>query len=97
MYTKKSIIRLVIAFLLIINFGLTAFGINPIPITEDQITDMVNTGYNFVSACAVAFQVIWVWWKDAPMTNAGRAGHELTIQLKEDGHNGDIIEQEDEA
>lgn len=93
--SKKAVVRLAIALLFIINFGLSAFGINPIPITEAQITDAINTAYTFVSACAVIAQVIWVWWKDAPMTDAGKAGHELMKALKEDGNHGDIIERED--
>lgn len=93
--TKKSVIRLIVLVVLLFNAGLSMAGINPIPVTEADITGIIDGLWNVASLIAALATAVWSWWKDAPLTQAGKAGHDLTVQIKEDGYyHGDIIESE---
>ena len=76
--TKRSVIRLIVVIIAAINAILTAKGINPIPFDEAAVTEWISYGFD-------AVMVIWVWWKDAPITKAAITGHDITRAIKEDG------------
>ena len=75
---KKAVTRLIIAAIAMLNAILTAAGVNPIPFDEMLVTEWIS--YAFDGA-----MLIWVWWKDAPITKAGIAGHDIMKAIKEDG------------
>lgn len=76
--TFLTIVRWLCMTILLVNAGLTAKGLNPIPFDETAFTEGL--------AYVVAFgQTIWTAWKDSPLTKAGKAGHAYTMQVKQDG------------
>ena len=76
--TQNAIIRLVIAALAMINAILTAAGMNPIPFDATLVTEWLTYAFN-------GAMLIWAWWKDAPLTEAGITGHDIMRAIKEDG------------
>lgn len=89
----KAIVRVIVMMLALINAGLALTGHSPLPITEEQINELFDVIYQAISCAFGVGMTVWSWWKDAPMTKAGQIGHEKTLQEKEDGNNGDIIEE----
>lgn len=92
-YKVKAIVRIIVMMLALINAGLALTGHSPLPITEAQINELFDIIYQAISCAFGVGMTVWSWWKDAPMTNAGQIGHEKTLQEKEDGNNGDVIEE----
>lgn len=88
--TKKAVIRLIVVLVAALNAILTAKGINPIPFDEAAVTEWVSYAFD-------AAMVVWVWWKDAPITQAGITGHDITKAIKEDGFEilGKLFESEE--
>lgn len=66
---KDTIIRTVIAFVVIINTVLTLFDKNPLPYSTDEIEVAVAAVLDVVTT-------IWVWWKNNSFTVAARIGDE---------------------
>lgn len=75
---KRAVIRLIVAALAMLNAILTAAGINPIPFDEALVTEWLSYAFD-------AAMLVWVWWKDAPLTRAGITGHDVMRAIKEDG------------
>lgn len=75
---KQAIIRLIISAVLIINAGLTAKGMNPIPFDENLFTEVATN-------VMAGLSVLWVWWKNNNMTKAAQDAHEYMKNIKEDG------------
>ena len=71
----KAIINLVVAVLTVVNVVLQAFGITPLPITEDMI-------YTAVSGVLAIVACVWAWWKNNNMTEAAQKAQELLNDLK---------------
>ena len=71
----KAIIRLLVTFVLVINAGLTAKGLNPIPFDESAVTDVLTQLF-------AAGSIVWSWWKDNNVTKKARAQKELSKKLK---------------
>lgn len=88
---KRAITRLIVAAIAMLNAILTAAGVNPIPFDETLVTEWIS--YAFDGA-----MLIWVWWKDAPITEAGITGHDVMRAIKEDGIDilGDLLDGEGE-
>lgn len=84
----KVITRIVIAVLLFVNSILIAKGISPLPINEESIMEWVMYG-------VTAIDILWVWWKDAPLTKAGITAHDIMKAIKEDGIEilGDLLKK----
>lgn len=74
----KVITRIVIAILLFVNSILTAKGMSPLPINEESIME-------WVMYAVTGLDILWVWYKDAPLTKAGITAHDIMLALKEDG------------
>lgn len=68
MTKQKAIIRLVVAAVATVNAMLTALGKNPIPFDETAVTEWLTYLFN-------AAMLVWVWWKDAPITSEAAEAH----------------------
>ena len=75
---KKAITRLIVAAIAMFNAILTAAGVNPIPLDETLVTELISYAFDLA-------MLVWVWWKDAPLTRAGITGHDVMRAIKEDG------------
>ena len=71
----KAIIRLLVTFVLVINAGLTAKGLNPIPFDESAVTDVLTQLF-------AAGSIVWSWWKNNNVTKKARAQEEISNKLK---------------
>lgn len=72
---SKAIIRLLVTFVLVLNAGLTAKGLNPIPFDESAVTDVLTQLF-------AAGSIVWSWWKNNNVTKKARAQKELSNKLK---------------
>lgn len=72
---SKAIIRLLVTFVLVLNAGLTAKGLNPIPFDESAVTDVLTQLF-------AAGSIVWSWWKDNNVTKKARAQKEISNKLK---------------
>ena len=57
----QAITRLIVTAVLFINAILTAKGINPIPLDESAVGEVV-------SMIALAISTLWAWWKNNNIT-----------------------------
>ena len=71
----KAIIRLLVTFVLVINAGLTAKGLNPIPFDESAVTDVLTQLF-------AAGSIVWSWWKNNNVTKKARAQKDISNKLK---------------
>lgn len=72
---SKAIIRLLVTFVLVLNAGLTAKGLNPIPFDESAVTDVLTQLF-------AAGSIVWSWWKNNNVTKKARAQKEISNKLK---------------
>lgn len=72
---SKAIIRLLVTFVLVLNAGLTAKGLNPIPFDESTVTDVLTQLF-------AAGSIVWSWWKNNNVTKTARAQKEISNKLK---------------
>ena len=72
---SKAIIRLLVTFVLVLNAGLTAKGLNPIPFDESAVTDVLTQLF-------AAGSIVWSWWKNNNITKKARAQKEISNKLK---------------
>ena len=71
----KAIIRLLVTFVLVLNAGVTAKGLNPIPFDESAVTDVLTQLF-------AAGSIVWSWWKNNNITKKARAQKEISNKLK---------------
>lgn len=71
----KAIIRLLVTFVLVINAGLTAKGLNPIPFDESTVTEVLTQLF-------AAGSIVWSWWKNNNVTKGARADKSLSKKIK---------------
>ena len=55
--SKETIARTIILAVALINQILVVLGINPLPIAEEEL-------YNIISTIATAAAALWTWWKN---------------------------------
>lgn len=72
---KGTIIRTAVLFLAIINQILAVLGKSPLPISSDQLTDLISTGFTAVTA-------LLAWWKNNDFSAAAREGTAHMKRLK---------------
>ena len=69
-----TIIRTVILIVALVNQGLTIAGYSLLPITDEQITDVLSLVFTIASS-------LWAWWKNNSFTpeaiEADNVMHEL--------------------
>lgn len=68
----QAITRLIITGVLFVNAILTAKGINPIPLDESLVGEVV-------SDIALAISTVWAWWKNNNITQEA-----IRWQIKKD-------------
>lgn len=78
----KAIINLIVAVLTVVNVALQAFGITPLPITEDMI-------YAAVSSVLAIVACVWAWWKNNNITSAAQKAQEVLNDLKAEAKEGE--------
>lgn len=71
----KSVAAIVAALYFVLNTVLSAFNVNPLPFTNEDVATAVS------SVGAVVMTVV-VWWRQNVMTKAAGEGHKLTVALK---------------
>lgn len=71
----KSVAAIVAALYFVLNTVLSAFNVNPLPFTTDDVSAAVS------SVGAVVMTVV-VWWRQNVMTKAANDGHRLTTAIK---------------
>ena len=72
---KETIIRTVVLALALINQILTAFGISIIPISDDQITELLSLVLTIGAS-------VWAWWKNNSFTKNAIEADMILDQLK---------------
>ena len=72
---KETIIRTVILAVALINQVLTLFGYSILPISDEQITEVISLIFT-IGASA------WAWWKNNSFTQAALEADELLNELK---------------
>lgn len=78
----KAIIRLLVTFVLVLNAGLTAKGLNPIPFDESAVTDVLTQLF-------AAGSIVWSWWKNNNVTKTAQYAQRYKKALQEDGDGSD--------
>ena len=69
------IARFAALFIVLLNMGLTAFGMNPIGASEDTV-------YEFVSIILTFGVAAWTAWKNNSVTKAAKAGDTVMELIK---------------
>ena len=78
MITKDTIVRTVILLIALINQILTCFGINPLPIEDESLTQLISVGFTVVTS-------LWAWWKNNSFTPEAIQADKLMKELKDNG------------
>lgn len=71
----QAITRLIVTGVLFINAILTAKGINPIPLDESAVGEVV-------SMIALAISTVWSWWKNNNITTEALYWQEQKERVK---------------
>ena len=71
----EAVARLLVALVPVANIVLIAFGKNPLPFTQDQVSVAV-------SSVVSALGIFWAWWKNNNMTRAAQSVQETLDELK---------------
>ena len=74
----ETIIRTVILAVALINQVLTIFGYSIIPITDEQITEVISLVFTIGAS-------VWAWWKNNSFTKAALEADEILAELKKRG------------
>ena len=85
----ETIIRTVCLVVALVNQGLTMAGRSLLPVTDEQIAELLTLGFTIVTA-------LWAWWKNNSFTPAAIVADEFMHGIK----NGDLEwddEEETEA
>lgn len=72
---SSTIVRTIVLVITLLNTILTAFGVNPLPFSDDQI-------YEIVSALVTVVVSLWAWWKNNSFTKAARVADEVLAEIK---------------
>ena len=76
----ETVTGVLILLLALVNAVLQMFGINALPIENEEITNIVSTVFLIVTA-------LWNTWKNRNFTTASQAAQEITNAIK----NGEIL------
>lgn len=76
MERNEALVRLIIGLILLINSILTSKGINPIPLSEDEL-------YEIISWILTVAAALWGWWwKNNNITDEASQAQEYLDMLK---------------
>lgn len=81
--TSESVAGVSILFISLINAVLQMFGINVLPIENEDVTNIISTIFLIVSA-------LWNTWKNRNITSASQVAQDVTDAIK----NGEILEED---
>lgn len=77
MITKpQGVVSLILAFVGLLNFALSALGISPIPVDADSVTLFVTLAFTLVGTIGTA-------WNNFNVTNAAQLGDKLIDNIKD--------------
>ena len=74
----ETIIRTVVLIVALINQGLTVIGWSLIPITDDQIAEVITLVFTIGAS-------LWAWWKNNSFTYEAKKADELLDSMKKKG------------
>ena len=66
---KDTIIRTVILVLALVNQILAMFGYSPIPIEDEQLTEVISLSFTIAAS-------VWAWWKNNSFSRRAIAADE---------------------
>ena len=75
----STIIRTVVLVLALVNQGLTMAGLNVLPISEEQVNEVLSLVFTIGAS-------LWAWWKNNSFTSAAIKADELMGELKGGEH-----------
>ena len=78
--TAETIAGILILLLALINATLQMFGINTLPIENDEVTNIVSTVFLIATA-------LWNTWKNRNITTASQVAQNITDSIK----NGELL------
>ena len=78
--TTEAVTGILILLLALINATLQMFGINALPIENEEITNIVSTVFLIVTA-------LWNTWKNRNITTASQVAQNITDSIK----NGELL------
>lgn len=73
-----TIIRTVCLVLALVNQGLTIAGYPLLPISDEQVSELLTLGFTVVTA-------LWAWWKNNSFTQAALVADEIMHDIKSGG------------
>lgn len=74
----ETIVRTVILIVALINQALTVAGKSLLPITDDQITEVITLAITIGAS-------LWAWWKNNSFTQPAIKADEILKDLKREG------------
>lgn len=77
--TKETIIRTFILLLALINQVLHIFGISPIPVENEMISQLITAVFTVLAS-------IWAWWKNNSFTKEAQEADKFLKELKRYGY-----------
>ena len=78
--TAETVTGILILLLALINATLQMFGINTLPIENDEVTNIVSTVFLITTA-------LWNTWKNRNITTASQIAQNITDSIK----NGEVL------
>ena len=78
--TAETVAGILILLLALINATLQMFGINALPIENDEVTNIVSTVFLIATA-------LWNTWKNRNITTASQIAQNITDSIK----NGEVL------
>ncbi len=76
--SNGTIIRTVLLILALVNQILTVVGITPLPIEDEQITQLISLAFTICTS-------LWAWWKNNSFTQEAIKADEYLDSLKNGG------------
>ncbi len=71
----ETVIRTIVLIVAVINNTLTMYGKNPLPISENEL-------YQVLSTVAATVAIVWAWWKNNSFTKPAREADAYLRHLK---------------
>ena len=78
--SNGTIIRTVLLILALVNQILTVMGITPLPIEDEQITQLISLAFTIGTA-------LWAWWKNNSFTQEAIKADEYLESIRSTGRN----------
>ncbi len=81
--TAETVTNILILLVALVNASLQMFGINILPIENEEISGIISTAFLIISA-------LWNTWKNRNITTASQVAQNITDAIK----NGEILEDD---